>query len=191
MWILGAVLAFAQAAPAAPPSRPPARPPAESLVGHCSAVVVSSPEAPKRRVSFSATKILDLEFGAMLRSRREQRENQVQNRAALVQNLQAGLWLIAMASFGAWGAKAFYDPAGLVFGWPGPLLVTASACALVAAALTVTTLVALPAVWRTELDELFFGRRLAVEEGRALASESLPRPGPPQGRRLDAGPLRG
>lgn len=86
--------------------------------------------------------------GAMLRSRREQRENQIQNRAALVQNLQAGLWLIALASFGVWGAKALYDPARLVFGWPGPLLVTASACALVAAALTATTLVALPAVWR-------------------------------------------
>ena len=86
--------------------------------------------------------------GAMLRSRREQRENQIQNRAALVQNLQAGLWLIALASFGVWGAKTLYDPARLVFGWPGPLLVTASACALVAAALTATTLVALPAVWR-------------------------------------------
>ena len=68
MLILGAVLAFAQAA-AAPPSRPPAQPPAESLVGQCAAVVVSSPEAPKRRVSFSATQILDLEFGALLRSR--------------------------------------------------------------------------------------------------------------------------
>ena len=86
--------------------------------------------------------------GAMLRSRREQRENQIQNRAALVQNLQAGLWLIALASFGVWGAKTLYDPARLVLGWPGPLLVTASACALVAAALTATTLVALPAVWR-------------------------------------------
>ena len=86
--------------------------------------------------------------GAMLRSRREQRENQVQNRAALVQNLQAALWLISMATFGVWGAKTLFDPARLVFGWPEPLLVTASACGLVAAALTATTLVALPAVWR-------------------------------------------
>ena len=68
MLILGAVLAFAQGA--APPSpRPPAQPPADSLAGQCAAVVVSSPEAPKRRVSFSATKILDLEFGALLSSR--------------------------------------------------------------------------------------------------------------------------
>lgn len=86
--------------------------------------------------------------GAMLRSRRELRENQVQSRAALVQNLQAGLWLIGMGSFGVWGAKTLADPSRLIFGWPGALLVSASACALVAAALTATTLIALPAVWR-------------------------------------------
>ncbi|CAN7226368.1 serine hydrolase [Phenylobacterium sp. LjRoot219] len=86
--------------------------------------------------------------GAMLRNRRELRESQVQSRAALVQNLQAGLWLIAMVSFGVWGAGVLADPARLVFGWPGPLLITASACALVAATLTLPTLLALPAVWR-------------------------------------------
>ena len=32
-------------------------------------MVVTSPEAPNRRVSFSATKILDLQMGAILRSR--------------------------------------------------------------------------------------------------------------------------
>ena len=68
MLILGAVLAFAQGA-AAPPARPPAAPPVENLAGQCVAVVVTSPEAPRRRVSFSATKILDLELGALLRSR--------------------------------------------------------------------------------------------------------------------------
>ncbi|CAN7585161.1 serine hydrolase [Phenylobacterium sp. LjRoot225] len=86
--------------------------------------------------------------GAMLRDRRELRESQVQGRAAMFQNIQAGLWLIAMASFGVWGAKALADPARLVFDWPGGLLVTASACSLVAAALTMTTIFALPAVWR-------------------------------------------
>lgn len=69
MLFLGAVLAFAQAAAAAPPSRPPTTPPpSDSLVGQCASVAVSSPQAPKKRVTFSATKILDLEFGAMLRS---------------------------------------------------------------------------------------------------------------------------
>jgi len=85
---------------------------------------------------------------AMLRNRRETRQSQVQKRAALIQNLQAGLWLIGMTSFSIWGAKTLADPARLVFDWPGPLLVTASACALVAAALTVTTIFTLPSVWR-------------------------------------------
>jgi hypothetical protein len=35
-----------------------------------------------------------------------------------------------------------------MYRWPGVLVITASACALVAAGLTVTTLIALPAVWR-------------------------------------------
>jgi hypothetical protein len=68
MLILGSLLALAQAAAAAP-SRPPAGPPVESLVNQCVAVAVSSPEAPARRVSFSARKILDLQFGALMRSR--------------------------------------------------------------------------------------------------------------------------
>lgn len=87
-------------------------------------------------------------FGAALRDRRELRESQAQSRASLLQNLQAALWLIAMASFGVWGAGVLGDSARLVFGWPGPLLVTASACALVAALLTLPTVFALPAVWR-------------------------------------------
>jgi hypothetical protein len=86
--------------------------------------------------------------GAAVRNRRELRESQAQSRASLLQNLQAGLWLIAMACFGAWGAGVMADPARLVFGWPGPLLISASACALVAALLTLPTVLALPAVWR-------------------------------------------
>jgi hypothetical protein len=35
-----------------------------------------------------------------------------------------------------------------MYGWPGPLVVTASACALVAAALTLVTIVAAPAIWQ-------------------------------------------
>lgn len=70
MLILGAVFALAQAgAAAAPPSRPVVRPPTESLANACLAVAVSSPEAPKKRGPFSATQILDLQFGALLRTR--------------------------------------------------------------------------------------------------------------------------
>jgi CubicO group peptidase (beta-lactamase class C family) len=85
--------------------------------------------------------------GVVLRNRREFRENAVQSRAALLQNIQAGLWLVALLLFGVWASKSG-DLAQVIYGWPGALLVTASACALVAAALTITTLVALPAVWR-------------------------------------------
>jgi CubicO group peptidase (beta-lactamase class C family) len=87
-------------------------------------------------------------IGAALRSRRELRESAVQSRASLVQNLQAGLWLVGMTAFGVWLARVFADPARAAFHWPGAALITASACGLVAAALTATTLVALPAVWR-------------------------------------------
>jgi hypothetical protein len=69
MLILGTALALAQAAAAAPPVRPPEKPHGESFAGQCVAVAVSSAEAPRSRVSFSATRILDLQFGALLRSR--------------------------------------------------------------------------------------------------------------------------
>jgi CubicO group peptidase (beta-lactamase class C family) len=86
-------------------------------------------------------------LGAMLRNRREFRENQIQARAALTQNIQAGLWLAAMALLAAWAAQAA-DVAAIFYDWPGALLITASACALVAAALTLVTLAALPAIWQ-------------------------------------------
>jgi hypothetical protein len=85
--------------------------------------------------------------GVLLRNRRDFRENQVQSRASLLQNIQAGLWLAALVLFGLWASKTG-DVAQVMYRWPGALLVTASACALVAAALTITTAVALPAVWR-------------------------------------------
>ncbi len=67
MLVLGAVLALAQAEAVAP-SRSGVRPP-EPTVTVCEAIAVTSREAPKRRGSFSATKILDLQLGAILRSR--------------------------------------------------------------------------------------------------------------------------
>lgn len=85
--------------------------------------------------------------GLLLRNRREVRQNQIQARAAMVQAMQAGLWLAAIALFGAWGAGAS-DIERIMYGWPGPLLVTASASALVAAALCLITIAALPAVWQ-------------------------------------------
>ena len=85
--------------------------------------------------------------GIVFRNRREFRENQTQARASLVQNIQAVLWLIAMALLALWASKTG-DVAYVVYRWPGALLLTASACALVASMLTIATLVALPAIWR-------------------------------------------
>lgn len=85
--------------------------------------------------------------GLVLRNRRELRQNQVQARAALVQNIQAGLWLAALGLFAVWGAGAS-DVQRIMYGWPGPLVITASSSALVAAALNLLTIAALPAVWQ-------------------------------------------
>jgi CubicO group peptidase (beta-lactamase class C family) len=85
--------------------------------------------------------------GVAVRNRREFRENQVQSRAGLVQNIQAVLWLLAMALFALWVSKSG-DLAQVMYRWPGVLMIMASACALVAGALTLTTVVALPAIWR-------------------------------------------
>jgi CubicO group peptidase (beta-lactamase class C family) len=101
--------------------------------------------------------------GLALRNRRELRQNQIQARAALVQNIQAGLWLASLGLFGAWGAGASDIPS-IMYGWPGPLVITASACALVAAALSLITIAAVPAIWQggrrvdswTALRKVFF-----------------------------------
>ena len=85
--------------------------------------------------------------GIFLRNRREFRENAVQSRAALVQNIQAGLFLLAIALFAVWASKTG-DQSQIMFRWPGMLLITASASALVASFLTIATIVALPAIWR-------------------------------------------
>ncbi len=85
--------------------------------------------------------------GVIVRNRREFRENQIQSRASLVQNIQAVLWLLAIGLFALWASKTG-DEADVMYHWPGVLVITASACALVAAALTILTILALPAVWR-------------------------------------------
>jgi hypothetical protein len=106
-----------------------------------------SGEALRLMAGLAAAAALATLAGVAFRNRKELRETQIQSRAGLVQNIQAGLWLIAMGLFAAWASHSL-DPARLVFGWPSPLVVTASACALVAGALTATTLVAGPAVWQ-------------------------------------------
>ncbi|MDZ4375255.1 MAG: serine hydrolase domain-containing protein [Phenylobacterium sp.] len=86
-------------------------------------------------------------IGLAWRNRREVRQNQIQARAGIVQMLQAGLWIAALLLFAAW-ASGTSDLGAVMYRWPGALLITASACALVAAVLTLITIAALPAVWQ-------------------------------------------
>jgi CubicO group peptidase (beta-lactamase class C family) len=75
------------------------------------------------------------------------RQTLVQSRTALSQTLQSVLWLIAFICVAIWAGRA-NDMLRLAYEWPGGLLVTASACALVAGALGVINIVLLPIVWR-------------------------------------------
>jgi CubicO group peptidase (beta-lactamase class C family) len=107
--------------------------------------------------------------GVVVRNRREFRENQIQSRASLVQNIQAVLWLVSFALFGLWASK-IGDVAQVMYRWPGALMIMASACALVAAGLTATTFLVLPAIWRggrrvdswTHLRKAFFSLTVLI-----------------------------
>ncbi len=85
--------------------------------------------------------------GLALRNRRELRQTQTQSQASMVQTIQAVLWLLAVGLFISW-VSGSGDAARVVYTWPGVRLILASACALVAALLTLVTLAALPAIWR-------------------------------------------
>jgi hypothetical protein len=100
----------------------------------------------------------------------------MQARASIVQNIQAGLWLLALVFFAAFAAKASADTAWAMYQWPGSLLILASACALVASALTVLAVIALPAVWAggrrldswSPLRKLFFTLTALIYSGFAV-----------------------
>ena len=99
--------------------------------------------------------------GLAVRDTRESRQTPSQARASLVQTTISLLWLVAMASFGVWAAGSA-DLGKIMYGWPGPWVLVASACALVAALLTVLALVLTPVVWRggRRLDSWTIGRKL-------------------------------
>jgi hypothetical protein len=86
-------------------------------------------------------------LGVMFRNRREARQTPVQARASQMQTMQAVLWLISAACMGVFAAKAS-DETSVFFGWPSGWLLSGSACALVAAVLSILTLGVLPMVWR-------------------------------------------
>jgi hypothetical protein len=73
---------------------------------------------------------------ASFRNRREARQTPVQARAAQMQTMQAVLWLISAGCVGVFGAKAS-DQTKVFYGWPSGWLLSGSACALVAALLSI------------------------------------------------------
>ena len=81
------------------------------------------------------------------RDRRDFRETAWQARASLLHVTIAILFLLALAAFGVW-ATGTGDVARVVYHWPGPMLLIASACSLVAALLSLVSLGIAPLVWR-------------------------------------------
>jgi CubicO group peptidase (beta-lactamase class C family) len=109
-------------------------------------------------------------LGAVIsRNRRDFRETAWQARATLLHATIAVLWLLALLAFGVWSTGTG-DVANVVYHWPGPLLLIASACALVAAILTLVSVAISPLVWRG-------GRRLdswsAAQKLRFSASTAI------------------
>lgn len=100
--------------------------------------------------------------GVGLRLRgRDNRETPMQRRASLIQTTQAILWLIAFAALAVWIARSG-DVAAIFFDWPGAWMLTFSSCALVAAVLSLVSLILLPFVWRggRRVDSWTVGRKL-------------------------------
>ena len=99
--------------------------------------------------------------GQFLRDPREFRQTSSQGRAHLIQASIATLWLVMFTGLAGWRIET-PDRAALMLHWPGPFLLIASACSLVAAILTLLTLILLPWVWRggRRLDSWSAGRKL-------------------------------
>lgn len=100
--------------------------------------------------------------GLFFRLSANARQSLVQSRAGLSQTLQSMLWLIAMGCFGAWALAGSAGTERLLLEWPGGLIITASACALVAGILGAGNLVLLPLVWKggRRVDSWSIGRKL-------------------------------
>jgi len=142
---------------------------AVSFVGNDNAVTFErvsgwkSPATLALLAALTALTALATLTGVVFRSRRDLRESPLQARASIVQNIQAGLWLTSLVLFGLFLSRAASDIQWAMYRWPSPLIIVASACALVATVLTLLTIVALPAVWSggRRLESWGYGRKLA------------------------------
>ncbi len=108
-------------------------------------------------------------IGLAMRDRRDFRETNIQGRASLLQTTQSILWLLGLFGFAVW-ASGTGDAANVVFNWPGGWMVLASACCLVAAVLTLITVMMLPVIWRggRRVDSWTIGRKLRFTATAAI-----------------------
>ena len=86
--------------------------------------------------------------GLFTRDRRESRQTDVQGRASAIQTSTAILWFIAVGGFSWWALRGLRDPGGAFVEWPGPWVVIASSCAMVAALCSLAQVLMLPSVWQ-------------------------------------------
>jgi CubicO group peptidase (beta-lactamase class C family) len=107
----------------------------------------------RRRVLATGTVLTLLAAAATLvglftRDRRESRQTDVQGRASAIQTSTAILWFIAVGGFGWWAVRALNDRNLPFAEWPGPWVVIASSCAMVASLCSLGQALMLPAVWQ-------------------------------------------
>jgi CubicO group peptidase (beta-lactamase class C family) len=107
----------------------------------------------RRRVLLAGTVLALLAATATLvgqftRDRQQSRQTDVQGRASAIQTSTAILWFIAVGGFSWWAAGGLRDPTAAFAEWPGPWVVIASSCALVASLCSLGQVLMLPAVWQ-------------------------------------------
>jgi CubicO group peptidase (beta-lactamase class C family) len=71
----------------------------------------------------------------------------VQRLVGMLRAPAAALWLLAIAAFAVLLTRALADNSTVIYGWPGPLMLTASIAGLLAAALSWTVLALTPFAW--------------------------------------------
>jgi CubicO group peptidase (beta-lactamase class C family) len=110
------------------------------------------PHWRRRTLAVAATLALLAAAGTLIglftRDRRESRQTDVQGRASAIQTSTAILWFVAVGGFGWWAVRALRDPALPFAEWPGPWVVIASSCALVASLCSLAQVLLLPVVWQ-------------------------------------------
>jgi len=107
----------------------------------------------RRRVLLIGTLLTLLAAGATVvglftRDRLQSRQTDVQGRASAIQTSTAILWFVAVGGFSWWALSGLSDPMAAFVDWPGPRVVIASSCAMVASLCSLAQTLMLPAVWR-------------------------------------------